>query len=75
MNIIELCQHYARGHITRADLIDRLATFPYVQPETARDLNDDVIVQPPNTIHDVLTAARHGLIDDSIYTELVDRLT
>ncbi len=68
----ELCQQYANGHLTRADLIDQLTRYPYVETPTT-DGYDSLIVDPPGTWSEVSAAVRSGLIADDVYEEIYTR--
>jgi hypothetical protein len=65
----EICRRYAAGFLTREQLVDELARFPYVKGGTT-DGYDTLIVDPPGAWSEVDDAARLGLIDDAIYEEV-----
>lgn len=68
----EICQRYAGGLITRTQLVDELARFPYVKGGQT-DGYDSLIVDPPGTWSEVDDAARRGLIEDDVYEEVFNR--
>jgi hypothetical protein len=65
----EICRRYGAGFLTREQLVDELARFPYVKGGTT-DGYDTLIVDPPGAWSEVADAVRWGLIDDAIYEEV-----
>lgn len=72
MTPYELCQHYANGLLSRAQLVDALVAYPYTSGGQT-DGYDSLIVDPPGTWSEVSDAARRGLIDEGIYAEVFIR--
>lgn len=68
----EICQRYAARFIDRAQLVDELTRFPYVQGGHT-DGYDSLIVDPPGTWSEIDDAARRGLISDDIYETVFNR--
>lgn len=68
----EICQRYAAGFLSRPQLVDELARFPYVKGGHT-DGYDSLIVDPPGTWSEVEDAARRGLIEDDVYEEVFNR--
>jgi len=68
----EICQRYAGGLISRAQLVDELTRFPYAKGGKT-DGYDSLIVDPPGTWSEVSDAVRRGLIEDDIYEEVFNR--
>lgn len=67
-----LCQRYADGLIDRAQVVDELTRFPYVQGGQT-DGHDSLIVDPAGTWAEVSVARRRGLIEDDVYEEVFNR--
>src|SRR5690606_7749494 len=68
----EICQRYANGLIDRAQLVDELTRFPYVEGGHT-DGYDSLIVDPPGTWSEVSDARRRGLIEYDVYEEVFNR--
>jgi hypothetical protein len=68
----EIAQRYAVGEIGRDRVIDELARWEYV-PQGHSDGYDSLIVDPPGTFEEVIRAADDGLIDGTIYDEILTR--
>lgn len=72
----EICQQYAAGALTRGEVRDELVRWPYgAQGSTAGDGVDDLIVDEPGSWTDVEIALGHGLIDASLYDEVLDAVS
>jgi hypothetical protein len=67
----EVAQRYAAGLLTRDQLIDELSRWRY-RPQDRTDGWDDLVLTVPGSFDDVITAARHGLIDDEAYDAVLD---
>lgn len=62
-------ESYARGEISRDDLIHLLTTWRYLPSETrTTGLHDDLLNTVSGSFDDVEAAITDGLIDDKIYT-------
>lgn len=68
----EICQRYAGGLIDRAQLVDELTRFPYVEGGHT-DGYDSLIVDPASTWSEVSDARRRGLIENDVYEEVFNR--
>ena len=68
----EICQRYAGGLIDRAQLVDELTRFPYVEGGRT-DGYDSLIVDPAGTWSEVSDARRRGLIENDVYEEVFNR--
>lgn len=68
----EICRRYGAGFMTREQLVDELARFPYVKGG-ATDGYDSLVVDPPGAWSEVADAVRWGLIDEGIYEEVFNR--
>ncbi len=68
----EICQRYAGGLIDRAQLVDELTRFPYVEGGHT-DGYDSLIVDPAGTWSEVSDARRRGLIENDVYEEVFNR--
>ncbi|WP_462417909.1 hypothetical protein [Kytococcus sp. Marseille-QA3725] len=66
----ELCQRYAAGYITRDSLVDQLTRWHYT-PEPEIDPWNEVEPSVPGSFQEVLYAKHEGLIDRSIYDEVL----
>ncbi len=66
---LEICQRYAAGEITREDLVDELARFPYVEGDQT-DGYDSLLVDPPGAWSELDLAESRGLIDSEVYAEV-----
>ncbi|MEV8249442.1 hypothetical protein AB0O87_00785 [Microbacterium sp. NPDC076768] len=68
----EICQRYAGGIIDRAQLVDELTRFPYVEGGRT-DGYDSLIVDPAGTWSEVSDARRRELIENDVYEEVFNR--
>lgn len=69
---LEICQRYAAGDITRDQLIDELARFPY-KPIPETDGYDWLMPDTTGTWMDLSIAEGRGLIDTHTYGEVLRR--
>ncbi|OAV60472.1 hypothetical protein [Enteractinococcus helveticum] len=69
----EICQRYAIGQLSRAELIDELIRWPYAPSDTT-DGVDTLLIDPPGSWDEVEQACDRGLIDGQIYDEVLDRI-
>lgn len=69
----EIAQSFANGEINRKQLVDQLSSREYVA-FTKTDGYDSIIVDPPGSFSEVTKAFTDGLIDGSVYNEIIDRL-
>lgn len=71
----ESAESYARGEISRDELIHRLTTWRYLPSETrTTGLHDDLLNVVPGSFDDIHAAIDDGLIDDEIYTLVIEAL-
>lgn len=68
----EICQRYAGGLIDRAQLVDELTRFPYVEGDRT-DGYDSLVVDSAGTWSEVSDARRRGLIENDVYEEVFNR--
>ncbi|WP_402377944.1 hypothetical protein [Isoptericola rhizosphaerae] len=70
----EIAQQYAAGELTREQVLDELARFPYDQHPSVDDLLDDLVVVPEgaHTFAEVGRALNDGLIDAALYDAVLD---
>lgn len=68
----EICQRYAGGIIDRAQLVDELTRFPYVEGGRT-DGHDSLIIDPAGTWSEVSDARRRGLIENDVYEQVFNR--
>ncbi len=73
MTPFELCEQYAKGQIDRSQLVAQLSSYPY-PPSDRTDGYDSLLVDPPGSFLEVERARVKGLIDGSIYSEVVEAL-
>ena len=67
----ELCQRYAAGLMSRAQLVDELSRWDY--PAVLKgDPWDDLVIRPEGSFNEVGRAFRRGLIDAELYDEILD---
>ncbi|WP_462417558.1 hypothetical protein [Kytococcus sp. Marseille-QA3725] len=66
----ELCQRYAAGLITREALIDQLTRWDYA-PRAQAEVWNEILPNVPGSFNEVVRAADRGLIDDTIYDEVL----
>lgn len=69
----ELCQRFAAGRLSRAQLLDELTRWDYTvaAPHTV-DTFDDPRVECQGTIDDIDQAFDDDLINDAIYNQVLD---
>lgn len=71
----ESAESYARGDISRDELIHRLTTWRYLPSETRTiGLHDDILNVIPGSFDEIEAASLDGLIDEEIYTFAHDAL-
>lgn len=68
----ELAQAYAAGDLSRAEIIDQLARYPY-DPAPTTDGYDSLTVDAPgtHTFNEVHRALRQRLLDPTVYEEIL----
>lgn len=69
----EACELYVAGGLSRDQLIEELATWPYPQQDELDA--DDFNAPQPGTFEDVELAAMRGLIDSDLYEAVFERIT
>lgn len=69
----EACELYVAGGLSRDQLIEELATWPYPRQDELDA--DDFNAPQPGTFEDVELAAMRGLIDSDLYEAVFERLT
>jgi len=67
----EICQRYKAGELSRTELIRQLSKWPYAEPSKI-DEYDSLVVDPPGTFQEVVRASLMGLIEDSVYQEILN---
>lgn len=70
---LEICQRYEAGEFEREELVDQLVLFPYVEGG-ATDGYDWMAVDPPGSWSELSIAIERGLIDESVYEDVFNRL-
>lgn len=70
---LEICQRYEAGEFGREELVDQLVRFPYVN-DAATDGYDWMAVDPPGSWSEISVAIERGLIDESVYEDVFNRL-
>lgn len=68
----EVAQSFAAGEISRKQLVNELSGREYTA-FMKTDGYDSVIVDPPGSFSDVTKAFTDGLIDASIYNEIIGK--
>lgn len=68
----EICERFAAGLIDESQILDELVRYPYV-PDGSTDGYDSLIVDPPGTWSEVVSATWHGLIDERVYEAVFSR--
>lgn len=66
---LEVCKRYAAGDLSRAEVVDQLARFPYT-PTPEPSGWDDLVVDPPGAWSELATAQGLRLIDATIYRDV-----
>lgn len=72
-NPYELCERYAVGQIGRAELVETLIHWPYVEPPPLGEEDYNVALPPSRSeqsFRQVLRAFTGGLIDEQTYEEV-----
>src|SRR5699024_9563259 len=69
---LEICQRYAIGQLSRAEVVDELTRWPYAPSDTT-DGFDDILIEPSGSWDEVEQARRRGFIDGGVYDEVLDR--
>ena len=69
----EVCQRYAAGYITRNELVKQLVSWPYKPMPWANEYGE-YEESLDGTWQDVVEAADNGLIDNSVYDEILNRV-
>lgn len=62
----EIAQRYAAGLLTREQLVDELARWPY-PPDDTTDGYDDLLMSVPGSWEEVEKARSHGLLSTADY--------
>lgn len=68
---MELCERYAAGLLSRAELVDELTRWEY-PAEADGDPWDDLAMRPEGGFQEVTRALGRGLIDAELYDEVLD---
>ncbi|MCL2655076.1 MAG: hypothetical protein FWD65_05170 [Coriobacteriia bacterium] len=69
----EIFLRYSADEITKTQLIDELSRWEYEKPNVA-DSIDGLLVDLPNTFREVEDALIMGIIEDDVYSEVLNRL-
>lgn len=67
----EIAERYATGEITREQVIDELARWPYTSGEPSDGV--DWLTYVPSDFSEVTKALTDGLLDDVTYDAILDR--
>ncbi|WP_026481742.1 hypothetical protein [Agromyces subbeticus] len=67
-------QRYAKGELTRDELVNELVSRPYVSGSRTEGVHDDLLPSVTGSFDDVLAAYDDGLIDDEIYEAVYEML-
>ncbi len=70
----EIIDRYVAGVLSREDVVDQLARWEYATGELTDGPLDDLVFTPPGTFRDVVRAVDKGLIDESIYEDVLDQI-
>ncbi|MGB4762340.1 MAG: hypothetical protein WBP12_03215 [Candidatus Saccharimonas sp.] len=70
MTPLEICEQYAAGELTRAELIEKLSTYPYA-PSDRTDGYDTLLVDPPGAWSELEQAIMRDLIDFDVYEDVL----
>lgn len=70
---MELCERYAAGLLSRAELVDELTRWEY-PPAPKVDPWEDLLMLPEGGFEEVGRALGRGLIDDELYDEVLDAI-
>lgn len=70
---LEICQRYDAGEFGREELVDQLVRFPYAN-DAATDGYDWMAADPPGSWSEISVAIERGLIDESVYEDVFNRL-
>ncbi|WP_020693585.1 hypothetical protein [Aeromicrobium massiliense] len=70
----EIIDRYVAGALPREDLVDQLARWEYAKGDRTDGPLDDLTFHVEGSFDDVVTALDKGLIDESIYDEVLDRI-
>lgn len=69
----EICQRYAIGQLSRAELIEELIRWPYAPSDTTDGL-DTLLIEPPGSWEEIEQAHDRGLIDSETYDEILNNI-
>lgn len=64
---------FAAGEISREQVVDELARWPYAPSDELDGPLDDILVEVPGSFDVVVRAARTGLLPGDVYDEILDR--
>jgi len=67
----EVAQRHAAGYLTREQMIDELSRWDYAPQDRAKNILDDLLIDPPGTTEEVQRAYRLRLIDAEAYEQVV----
>lgn len=70
---LEICQRYAIGQLSRAEVVDQLVRWTYPPSDTTDGVND-ILVEPPGSWNEVEQARRRGFIEGEVYDEILNRI-
>jgi|UPI0008DA14F7 hypothetical protein len=69
---LELAQQYSEGEISRSQLLEVLAVFPYAPRERIAPPFDDPVMTTPGSFEEIGSALACDFIDDELYDEIAD---
>lgn len=70
----EIIDRYVAGALSREDLVDQLARWEYAEGDRTDGPLDDLTFHVEGSFDDVGAALDKGLIDESIYDDVLDRI-
>lgn len=71
-SVKEICEEYANKQISRDELVELLAHYPY-EPDDTTDGYDSLLIDVPNSWSDVDAAVDRGWLDDELFEEIFNR--
>ncbi len=69
---LELAQQYSEGEISRSQLLEVLAVYPYAPRERIAPPFDDPVMTTPGSFEEIGSALACDFIDDELYDEIAD---
>lgn len=69
---LEIAQRYSEGQISREELLEALASYPYPARERIAPPFDDPAMTAPGAFEEIGIALACDYIDDELYDEIAD---